>query len=331
MFWQKESKSKNALYVDIFNSGLGLELLNTFYRNITSEVTHSILDKSDAIALRKRKEGNTYFGRHKWSEAMELYNECLCYAKPGSEHISLAYANRSACFFNMKMYKKCLIDIESAKQTGYPDHLMPKLNRRNDECLRLTREGAEAIGVDFSLSFEPHEKFPVMANMLQFERDDDNSISIVANENIDIGKTVMVDKAFIALGYKRGGWRCNICLAKHGNLIACNICTTAMFCEECQSNNFHKDECGLKVSEVCVMNGAIMTEVRNILKVVTLFASVDELMDFVERTMESDFNEMPGNFYRTKVVHLNVGLCNAFIHFKHAIDCFTHWNNMKFI
>lgn len=39
-----------------------------------------------------------------------------------------------------------------------------------------------------------------------------------------------------------------------------------------------------------------MGEVRTILKVASLFSSVDELMDFVERVVKSGPNEMPGNF-----------------------------------
>lgn len=202
MLWQKESNSRNALYVDLFTHDLADELM-TFLINAVTECRNTTLDKSDVTALRKRQEGNTYFGRRQWSEAMELYNESLCYAKPGSEHISLAYSNRSACFFNMKMYTNCMIDIEFAKKSGYPDNLMPKLIRRNDECLRLIEEGSEAPGLDNSLSFEPNEKFPAMANVVKLEKDADNSISIVANEDIAIGKTVIVDKAFITGQFKR--------------------------------------------------------------------------------------------------------------------------------
>lgn len=173
------------------------------YINKMFECKNTTLDKSDETALRKRKEGNTYFGRHQWSEAMELYNESLCYAKPGSEHISLAYSNRSACFFNMKMYTKCMIDIEHAMKAGFPEQMMPKLIRRNDECLKLIQDGTEVAGLDFSLSFEPHDKFSVMANVLKLETNAGNSISMVANEDIAVGKTVMVDKAFITWQHKR--------------------------------------------------------------------------------------------------------------------------------
>lgn len=69
-----------------------------------------------------------------------------------------------------------------------------------------------------------------------------------------------------------------------------------MFCEKCQRSSFHKGECGLKVSDRCGLNGLVMSEIRIILKVAALFASANELMDFVERTIKSDVNEIPGNF-----------------------------------
>lgn len=204
MLWQKESNNRNALYVNLFEFDLMDLLMHDFF-NKASECTNTTLDKNDETALRKRMEGNKYTGLRQWSEAMEMYNESLCYAKPGSEHISLAYSLRSGCFFRMKMYTKCLIDIELANSTGQSNHFIPKLIGVKDKCMKLIQEGVEAAELDHSLSFEPNDKFPVMANVLTLEKDADNSISVVANEDIAIGKTVIVDKAFITGQYKRYG------------------------------------------------------------------------------------------------------------------------------
>lgn len=46
---------------------------------------------------------------------MEWYNKSMCFAKVRTEQMGLAYANRSSSFLNLKMYRKCLIDIEYAK------------------------------------------------------------------------------------------------------------------------------------------------------------------------------------------------------------------------
>lgn len=91
--------------MDIFALYGDQQNLNEVFHGITeSDCTNSTLKKNDVIALHKRKEGNSYFGRHQWKDAMELYNESLCFSENGLEQMSLAYANRSACFFNLKMY-----------------------------------------------------------------------------------------------------------------------------------------------------------------------------------------------------------------------------------
>ncbi len=65
--------------------------------------------------------------------AMYLYNESICFAQ-SSKNLSLGYANRSSCFFAMGMYNRCLLDIQLARDAGYPERLMLKLQNREEIC-----------------------------------------------------------------------------------------------------------------------------------------------------------------------------------------------------
>lgn len=74
--------------------------------------------KDNETACNDREIGKTYFLKQMYRTAIDFYNKSLCFAELNSQNISLIYSDRSACFFNMKMYDKCLVDIELALQNG---------------------------------------------------------------------------------------------------------------------------------------------------------------------------------------------------------------------
>lgn len=292
MLWKKESKKENAVFIDLFALNGEAQLLANS-RRLRGKPQKPI--KNDEESLQKRKEGNKYFGLGRWVDALESYNESLCLAKKGSENISLAYANRSACFLKMRHYDECLSDIELAKKAGYPDQLMEKLNQRKIDCLKSMENGDSLSGSRTTkLSLEPDDKFPCMANVLKIERGNDGKYSCVAREDIDIGQTVVVEKVFHVYLHELYAQKCTICLKGYTNLVPCERCSAAMFCsDECSSHLLHSFECGLVHSEDNQLNGSIMNDARSVLRAINMFSTVDELMDFVEQTIQSDPNELP--------------------------------------
>lgn len=65
---------------------------------------------------------------------MQMYNSSLRYAEKGSKNVSLAYANILVLFFKLMRYHERLFDIDLAKEAGYPEKLMPKLDQRREHC-----------------------------------------------------------------------------------------------------------------------------------------------------------------------------------------------------
>lgn len=286
MLWKKESKKKDALYVDIIAIA-GSERLEEEFIISEFRAKQSKIGKNDSISLLKRKEGNEVFARGDWLRAMVLYSESLCFAPQRSMNISLAYANRSACFYHLKLFENCLKDIELAAKTGYPMDLMPKLDQRKFNCIMRIVKGESFKKIEMKLDFEADEKFPCMANVLCIERGEDNEYSVIAKEDIDIGKKIAVEKSFLCYLLERRGLKCNICLKGNANLMPCNKCPDAMFCsDECQNSIFHEIECSTNILHR--IDEGVMLRIRGVLLAINLFPNVNKLMKFVEQIINSD-------------------------------------------
>lgn len=301
MLWKKETNKRDAMYADIFAlNGVQTDLC-LFPDHARCEQTDPTLNKNDAKALQKRNEGNEYFNQGNWIQAIELYGESLCYAENGSKHTSLAFANRANCFLKLEQYNECLIDIELAKGAGYPMELMPKLDRRKEECLKAINEGAQSVMFEPNLSSASDECFPFMANVLKIDVDDDGDLAFFAKEDIDVGQIVAIEKMFMGYIYSWHGIKCNICLKMQTNLVPCKKCTVAMFCnDECQGSWLHGYECGLKACHCDLTNNNIMRVVRSVLMIIDRFENADELMKFVERIISSDRNQLPSSLLDVK-------------------------------
>lgn len=182
LLWQKESKD-SGLYVNIFKDIFTKD--HDFHSKMiaVSEATANlaglkIKEKNNTKSSYYRKMGNKKLEKEEWLDAMSLYNQSLCYAEIDSENVSLAYANRSACFFHLKMYDKCLVDIDLAKQAN-PMNLMPDLDKRHKDCLQLM----ETFESEDKLSYEADKRFPGMANVLEIRCDKRFGRHIIAKVN----------------------------------------------------------------------------------------------------------------------------------------------------
>lgn len=287
LLWKKESKKRTALYVDLFASE-DIEFLEMSFLVTKLDNKKPTVQKSSKDSLVQRRAGNQHFANDDFYKAIEKYNESLCLAPANTEFVSMAYANRSMCFQKLKMYTECLVDINLAKQGSYPEHLMFKLVEREAECLKAIESGEHKIyDIGLTLSYDPDETFPCLANVLNVEKDEAGNYTATAKEDIGVGKTITVEKPFTTYSIMGHNLRCNICLKRNGNLVPCDRCTSAMFChDKCKDNMLHEGECCLAFSGIGELDGGIMKEVRIILMVVDMFPDADELMDFVDKTLK---------------------------------------------
>lgn len=170
-----------------------------------------------------------------------------------------------------------------------------------------------------------------MANVLDIKRDGDGDYSVVANDDIEIGKTIVVEKVFLAYLYELKAQKCNICLKSYTNLIPCEKCSIAMFCSgECRQSPLHDYECALVYSTNSQLNGSIMNDVRGILLAISMFPTADGLMEFIEHTNKSRSTGLPDSLSSQKCQYeafLKLPINESMISSDHMICCINEVYN----
>lgn len=249
LLWKKETNNRSSIFVDILKKTRKDYNINSRIvaeeKEFFKKLAQSTNRKTNQSSLNYRQNGNSKFMQQDWLEAMDLYNRSLCFAEVASENVSIAYANRSACFFQMQMYENCLTDIQLAKEADYPVHLMPKLEKRESDCRKFMKTIARNEEFVPKLCCDADANFSGMANVLQIQCSDEFGRYVTANEDIDVGKTVLVEEAFLLSASSTKMIRCLTCAKMSMNFIACDRCTNAMFCNSVcvDKNDFHKVEC----------------------------------------------------------------------------------------
>lgn len=290
--WQKES-TDTGFYIDILKN-IPTEFRKSCLENISKykAVKIRFAQKSNKKSSIFYANGNRAFATSEWREAMELYNKSLCFAEINSKNVGFAYASRSACFFHLKMYKKCLVDIDLAKQANYPVDLLPELDNRRYHCLDLMKSDNEIEEFVPMLSYGDDEKFPGLANVLKVEFNDNFGRHIIAKTDISAGKTILVEEAFTSRLVGIQYMNCSACLKTTMNFIACDHCTSALFCDSscANANNYHKIECKEHAFDSKSPNEFYM---RSILTALSIFDNTDSLMAFVEDSINEKIDKPP--------------------------------------
>lgn len=318
--WQKVTKDEHAHYIDFCNGVKVSDRPEIIYKAIKSQGYLTPQPKSDVQSNALRKSGNREFGQKKWSDAMEYYNRSLCCANATStqsEMLSLAYGNRSAVFFELKKYDKCLVDIDLAKKAGYPKRLLPKLEQRGMDCIKSIENGDQAPQFEPKLSFEPCDKYPEMANVLQIQYSRKYGRHIKAKCDIAVGQTLLIEKVFMTAHRYEGFRRCDSCMKKDVNLIPCSTCTRAMFCStECSASLYHQVECNMLTMPEESCNDNQLHIIRSLLQAIYIFQTAEELQTFVEDAISSKPTEIPASILDEK------SLYRAFLKLWHEPDVF---------
>lgn len=155
--------------------------------------------KSNERAEKTRNDGNRLFVQKSYFDALLHYNESLCYAEPGSEAIGLAFANRSAVYYEMKLFDKSLHNIELARLHGYPQKNIQILDKRAEKCLQQIETGGAVKQDDdpfdfIKLSNEINAKLPFVSQSLELRRSEKFGRYIVTNRDLQVGDIVAIEK-----------------------------------------------------------------------------------------------------------------------------------------
>lgn len=208
-------------------------------------VNESNSRKSHDKAEAARRAGNKFYVERSFFDALEKYNESLCFAVEGSGAAGLAFANRSAVYFEMKLYGKCLKNLELAKVNGYPEKNFSILDKRAQKCLEQIKAGHEADNEEdpfdsIKLSHQASSKLPFVADCLELKRSEKFGRFVEAKQDLKVGdilaierpkfRTIKSDSRYESCQETNKFHRCCFCLRDNlMDLIPCESCTASEF------------------------------------------------------------------------------------------------------
>lgn len=182
--------------------------------------------KNTATADMYRNEGNGFFQRSKFYEALVSYNKSLCHAMPKSDQLGLAYANRSAVYLELKQFGKCLENIQLARDNKYPNET--KLKKREMKCKEqsMTHQPDPICDswIYFKLSHPANEKIPSIADCLEVHKNVKYGRHIITNRNLKAGDVIAIEEPiFKVLHMSHSYSKCTSCFKSNMlNLIPCS-------------------------------------------------------------------------------------------------------------
>lgn len=276
--WSKESDKPSALYTNLCTM-----------RQRGPPISEQT--KNDSKSRRFIELGDDELKKSNWKNALNSYSRSLCFAT-SDVYLSYGFAKRSRCFYNTGMYKACLIDIDLAKRYNYEN--LAELEQRRKNCERDMSEQVKIFTPQ--LSFPSHEQFPGLANMLKIERNHEFGLHVTATADIDVGRTVLLEKAFIAVSNDTEQ-RCSKCFSSQTNLVPCKKCARALFCVgSCEICDIHQLECGLQFPRKSIwIKEDYYSIIRSIIVVINMFSSIEELKNFVENVIADEQMKLPTN------------------------------------
>lgn len=282
--------------------------------NIRADVPFRIA-KSNERSCELRQLGNQFFSlkNKDYVKALDLYNQSICAAENGSEILAIGYANRSAIYFEWKKYELCLDNIKLAREFGYPERLVAKLDKRESECNKLLNDDGETSGDEDDndnvmlapkLTYPPHPTVPFIANCLEMKESDTLGRYIVSNVDLKVGQVIAIEDGFCTLTLPCVRYqRCANCLQEcEFSLIPCDQCTSTMFCSEtCKTDafhSFHKYECPMIDFMHKMFNSIQLSAIRVSLCALTSFDSITDLMQFVNDPQNTSVNAFTLDYTR---------------------------------
>lgn len=241
--------------------------------------------KNNNLARKIRQEGNKKFvqrGVENFIEALNLYNQSLCLALPGSEEYGIALANRSAVYLALRKPEFGLKDIHNARQSGYPLKLMGKLKVREKECKKMIKNGngKRKVNVESVATIvKPH---------LRCQEIEEFGKGVVTTKLVNPGEFLIVEDPFTIqpdreLRFERC-WNCIEANSKY--LIPCKKCTQVMYCsDECldaAQNSYHAIECPIIDYLLGTFQEMNLLVLRTVIKSVTVFGSLRTIGMFID-------------------------------------------------
>lgn len=183
--------------------------------------------KSSELATKHRLKGNELFKDRKYFSALCDYNVSLCHAETNSDDLGLAFANRSAVFYEIGEFRLCKENINLAKEFGYPSNKLKKLERRERKCHSRLKGKLRELSL-LQITRTTRTKYPFVTDCLRLGDNSEYGRHIVTDCDLNIGEIVAIDRPYCGLLLTEfHNKRCTNCLRQFKmNLVPCAKCTS---------------------------------------------------------------------------------------------------------
>lgn len=294
MLWKKESKRVDSLYVDLCDLDDNHNGYGSSFSDVDS-IESDMPDKNNALAKHYHQKAAECCESKNWFEAIELYNQALCFAECDTNAWPAILTDRSQCFFQLKMYDECLMDVKLARTKVGAEDYTAKLNRLS--AISIQKRNHEQVVYQFqpTLSFDASKQIPCVGNAVAIGTTTKKTATpaakcerfFQATRPIEVGKTIMIEDAFVAATIERYK-RCCICMKAATNLVPCMECTNSLFCHgmcERQAKDVHRVECNSSLTKSKHDENNADLVIRSILMAFKVKPSVNRLLQFVEKVL----------------------------------------------
>lgn len=206
--------------------------------------------KSDKKSNESRLIGNQEFRQMNWFNALANYNLSIAYANSKSA-IALGYSNRSAVYFETKLYEHCLQNIQLARENGYPADKLARLADREAKCLNRMSKPKDENGKDFwdffKLSHPANEKIPWLVHCVEMKWTKKFGRGIYAKQDLKAGDVICVEEPIFNFTKKDWGhYQCFNCFKANAlNLIPSDY------------TGLPRDSFNLQISNILIINFSI--------------------------------------------------------------------------
>jgi SET and MYND domain-containing protein 4 len=193
------------------------------------------LKKSTLKANEHRLAGNEAYKSCKFREALVSYNKSLCHAIPGSREFSLAFANRSAVYFELDEFELSLENIQLAVDCGgYPEDKLQVLMARREKCfdaLQVDERGNQKNPRNFFKLSGANEKIPFVIDAVEMRETKRFGRHLITNRALKTGEVICMEKPLYKLIMNNARFsHCGNCLKSDMlNLFPCCECNYGEF------------------------------------------------------------------------------------------------------
>ena len=177
---------------------------------------------SDQIADEFRDKASKQFSQKLYSEALINLNKSL-FAAESNYCKSLAFINRSAVYFELKLYGESLTNIFYAKNYALHENLVDELNKREEicleKCLKLIDQKPPPEDY-FKLSHSAKRKIPFIINCLKIFKTESKGRGVYAMRDLKAGDVIALEEPYSKFLKEEAKFkRCGQCVsAKKFNL-----------------------------------------------------------------------------------------------------------------